>query len=186
MDTNQRAELGVCVQDQLLFCDDCDRGYHMYCLSPPMTEPPEGELTPTHHPSAPFLGLSLLSRALCCRNTGSVFVSHVVVAPCDQAPHHSPHFLRCVGLVGHLLCGLFPPFFYIKKPPENNTTTNEWRVYKAERCLCLDVFNCKCIFIEKKSTYIYKTVVGCFSRPSPAYQECTRVGIIFLPVPMIL
>jgi hypothetical protein len=31
------------VQDQLLFCDDCDRGYHMYCLSPPMAEPPEGE-----------------------------------------------------------------------------------------------------------------------------------------------
>ncbi|XP_055368377.1 D4, zinc and double PHD fingers family 2, like isoform X5 [Betta splendens] len=28
--------------DQLLFCDDCDRGYHMYCLSPPMNEPPEG------------------------------------------------------------------------------------------------------------------------------------------------
>ncbi|TWW76699.1 Zinc finger protein neuro-d4 BRG1-associated factor 45B [Takifugu flavidus] len=27
--------------DQLLFCDDCDRGYHMYCLSPPMSEPPE-------------------------------------------------------------------------------------------------------------------------------------------------
>ena len=22
--------------DQLLFCDDCDRGYHMYCLVPPM------------------------------------------------------------------------------------------------------------------------------------------------------
>ncbi|KAJ8956976.1 hypothetical protein NQ318_012140 [Aromia moschata] len=22
--------------DQLLFCDDCDRGYHMYCLSPPL------------------------------------------------------------------------------------------------------------------------------------------------------
>ncbi|GCC41482.1 hypothetical protein chiPu_0025179 [Chiloscyllium punctatum] len=30
-------------QDQLLFCDDCDRGYHMYCLTPPMSEPPEGE-----------------------------------------------------------------------------------------------------------------------------------------------
>ncbi|XP_019904045.1 zinc finger protein ubi-d4 isoform X2 [Esox lucius] len=30
------------VQDQLLFCDDCDRGYHMYCLNPPMAEPPEG------------------------------------------------------------------------------------------------------------------------------------------------
>ncbi|XP_022904116.1 zinc finger protein ubi-d4 isoform X2 [Onthophagus taurus] len=28
--------------DQLLFCDDCDRGYHMYCLSPPLTTPPEG------------------------------------------------------------------------------------------------------------------------------------------------
>ncbi len=22
--------------DQLLFCDDCDRGFHMYCLNPPM------------------------------------------------------------------------------------------------------------------------------------------------------
>uniref|UniRef100_A0A8C2FC11 D4, zinc and double PHD fingers family 2 n=1 Tax=Cyprinus carpio TaxID=7962 RepID=A0A8C2FC11_CYPCA len=31
--------------DQLLFCDDCDRGYHMYCLSPPMSEPPEGKAT---------------------------------------------------------------------------------------------------------------------------------------------
>ena len=29
-------------QDQLLFCDDCDRGYHMYCLKPPLHEPPEG------------------------------------------------------------------------------------------------------------------------------------------------
>ncbi|XP_068922372.1 zinc finger protein ubi-d4 isoform X1 [Petaurus breviceps papuanus] len=29
-------------QDQLLFCDDCDRGYHMYCLTPSMSEPPEG------------------------------------------------------------------------------------------------------------------------------------------------
>ncbi|XP_065919107.1 zinc finger protein ubi-d4-like isoform X2 [Dysidea avara] len=28
--------------DQLLFCDDCDRGYHMYCVSPPIKEPPEG------------------------------------------------------------------------------------------------------------------------------------------------
>lgn len=28
--------------DQLLFCDDCDRGYHMYCLVPPMKEAPEG------------------------------------------------------------------------------------------------------------------------------------------------
>ncbi|XP_011342022.1 zinc finger protein DPF3 isoform X2 [Ooceraea biroi] len=28
--------------DQLLFCDDCDRGYHMYCLTPPLASPPEG------------------------------------------------------------------------------------------------------------------------------------------------
>ncbi|XP_066138505.1 zinc finger protein ubi-d4 isoform X3 [Euwallacea fornicatus] len=28
--------------DQLLFCDDCDRGYHMYCLTPPLENPPEG------------------------------------------------------------------------------------------------------------------------------------------------
>lgn len=46
-------------QDQLLFCDDCDRGYHMYCLKPPMTQPPEGtaatsrtgQLGPVHVPS---------------------------------------------------------------------------------------------------------------------------------------
>lgn len=28
--------------DQLLFCDDCDRGYHIYCLDPPLAKPPEG------------------------------------------------------------------------------------------------------------------------------------------------
>jgi len=28
--------------DKLLFCDDCDRGYHMYCVTPPMREAPEG------------------------------------------------------------------------------------------------------------------------------------------------
>lgn len=31
--------------DQLLFCDDCDRGYHMYCLHPPLKNPPEGNWT---------------------------------------------------------------------------------------------------------------------------------------------
>ena len=30
--------------DQLLFCDDCDRGYHMYCLRPPLKNQPEGDL----------------------------------------------------------------------------------------------------------------------------------------------
>ena len=34
--------LSILLQDQLLFCDDCDRGYHMYCLKPPLSEPPEG------------------------------------------------------------------------------------------------------------------------------------------------
>lgn len=29
--------------DQLLFCDDCDRGYHMYCLRPPLKNQPEGD-----------------------------------------------------------------------------------------------------------------------------------------------
>lgn len=29
--------------DKLLFCDDCDRGYHMYCLTPPLTEAPPGD-----------------------------------------------------------------------------------------------------------------------------------------------
>lgn len=28
--------------EKLLFCDYCDRGYHMYCLLPPMNNPPEG------------------------------------------------------------------------------------------------------------------------------------------------
>lgn len=29
-------------EDKLLFCDDCDRSYHTYCLKPPLVEPPEG------------------------------------------------------------------------------------------------------------------------------------------------
>ncbi|KAL5961103.1 Zinc finger protein neuro-d4 [Taenia solium] len=29
-------------QEEMLFCDDCDRGYHMFCLSPPLSQPPEG------------------------------------------------------------------------------------------------------------------------------------------------
>lgn len=29
-------------EDQLLFCDDCDRSYHTYCLSPPLSDLPEG------------------------------------------------------------------------------------------------------------------------------------------------
>ncbi|CAF1320835.1 unnamed protein product [Adineta ricciae] len=29
--------------DELLFCDRCDRAYHMDCLNPPLSEPPPGE-----------------------------------------------------------------------------------------------------------------------------------------------
>ncbi|KAI6239032.1 hypothetical protein M3Y99_00605000 [Aphelenchoides fujianensis] len=29
--------------DALLFCDDCDRGFHLYCLKPPLKEAPEGK-----------------------------------------------------------------------------------------------------------------------------------------------
>ncbi|MXQ91456.1 hypothetical protein E5288_WYG004668 [Bos mutus] len=39
--------------DQLLFCDDCDRGYHMYCLNPPVAEPPEGSYS---HPQKDAFG----------------------------------------------------------------------------------------------------------------------------------
>lgn len=48
--------LNPLLQDQLLFCDDCDRGYHMYCLSPPMSDPPEGTSNRFYHRS-----LSLMS-----------------------------------------------------------------------------------------------------------------------------
>lgn len=29
--------------ESLLFCDDCDRGFHLYCLTPKLSEPPAGE-----------------------------------------------------------------------------------------------------------------------------------------------
>ncbi|SPO45666.1 related to histone acetyltransferase 3 (myst) [Moesziomyces antarcticus] len=28
---------------QLMFCDGCDRGWHLYCLSPPLAKPPKGQ-----------------------------------------------------------------------------------------------------------------------------------------------
>ncbi|SAM82617.1 related to histone acetyltransferase 3 (myst) [Ustilago bromivora] len=28
---------------QLMFCDKCDRGWHLYCLSPPLSKPPKGQ-----------------------------------------------------------------------------------------------------------------------------------------------
>jgi histone demethylase JARID1 len=29
--------------DKLLLCDDCDGGYHTFCLSPPIIDIPDGE-----------------------------------------------------------------------------------------------------------------------------------------------
>ncbi|CAO3645542.1 unnamed protein product [Cunninghamella echinulata] len=44
-DSNQNCE--ICQKDdkadELLLCDDCDRGYHMSCLSPPLTSIPPAE-----------------------------------------------------------------------------------------------------------------------------------------------
>ncbi|CAH2097583.1 unnamed protein product [Euphydryas editha] len=37
-----QSDIDLAPKDQLLFCDDCDRGYHMYCLAPPLDTPPEG------------------------------------------------------------------------------------------------------------------------------------------------
>ncbi|VDM20756.1 unnamed protein product [Hydatigera taeniaeformis] len=34
--------LTLFLQEEMLFCDDCDRGYHMFCLNPPLSQPPEG------------------------------------------------------------------------------------------------------------------------------------------------
>jgi hypothetical protein len=31
-------------QTKLMFCDRCDRGWHLYCLNPPLAKPPRGEL----------------------------------------------------------------------------------------------------------------------------------------------
>ena len=30
-------------QDNMLFCDACDRGFHMECCRPPVTKPPKGK-----------------------------------------------------------------------------------------------------------------------------------------------
>ena len=30
-------------EDKIILCDKCDRGCHMFCLQPPLTDVPEGE-----------------------------------------------------------------------------------------------------------------------------------------------
>ncbi|EKX54179.1 hypothetical protein GUITHDRAFT_49340, partial [Guillardia theta CCMP2712] len=30
------------MEKDMLLCDDCDRGWHMHCLRPPLKEVPEG------------------------------------------------------------------------------------------------------------------------------------------------
>ncbi|PWN52977.1 hypothetical protein IE53DRAFT_366747 [Violaceomyces palustris] len=31
------------IDDQIMFCDRCDRGWHLYCLDPPLSKPPRGK-----------------------------------------------------------------------------------------------------------------------------------------------
>lgn len=33
------------LQDQMLFCDSCDRGFHMECCEPPISTMPKGEVS---------------------------------------------------------------------------------------------------------------------------------------------
>lgn len=42
-------------QDEMLFCDSCDRGFHMECCDPPLSRMPKGELlfTPSEEPPKP-------------------------------------------------------------------------------------------------------------------------------------
>lgn len=60
------------LQDQLLFCDDCDRGYHMYCLSPPMSEPPEG--THARRKATQCTASSFLSDFTTFHNHDNIFI----------------------------------------------------------------------------------------------------------------
>lgn len=30
-------------EDKIILCDKCDKGFHLFCLSPPLTEVPEGD-----------------------------------------------------------------------------------------------------------------------------------------------
>lgn len=34
----------VLFQDEMLFCDSCDRGFHMECCNPPLSRMPKGEV----------------------------------------------------------------------------------------------------------------------------------------------
>ncbi|KAF9048534.1 hypothetical protein BJ165DRAFT_1343036, partial [Panaeolus papilionaceus] len=29
--------------EAMVFCDSCDRGWHLYCMNPALKDPPEGE-----------------------------------------------------------------------------------------------------------------------------------------------
>ena len=57
--------------DQLLFCDECDRGFHMYCLTPRIERPPEGRWVCHMCNKRPW-GLLLLC-AVCC---GAISKTH--------------------------------------------------------------------------------------------------------------
>lgn len=35
-------------EDKIVLCDRCDRGFHMFCLIPPLTQLPEGDWVCPH------------------------------------------------------------------------------------------------------------------------------------------
>lgn len=52
----------VLFQDEMLFCDSCDRGFHMECCNPPLSRMPKGEVFPL--PGFSGLPLGCRSKAL--------------------------------------------------------------------------------------------------------------------------
>lgn len=99
------------LQDQLLFCDDCDRGYHMYCLSPPMTEPPEGKWTHTCSPEGgAFVNLS--SRSSSASRTVSMAPEKFLLSLICCLSRLSS--LLCTSSISWMSWNLLMTFFFFK------------------------------------------------------------------------
>lgn len=51
-------------QDNMLFCDSCDRGFHMECCDPPLSRMPKGDLKNPFHPNTYIFSLVLSDQNL--------------------------------------------------------------------------------------------------------------------------
>lgn len=51
-------------QDNMLFCDSCDRGFHMECCDPPLSRMPKGDLKNLVHSNTYIFGLVLSDQNL--------------------------------------------------------------------------------------------------------------------------